>query len=83
MSMCTNQRKPIKHRTNRQPHTLQQEVLHMSKPKKEYRVTVSYCEKTPEEAERLRRHITNVLYDKKMLSLQRQKEKEAMAAQKA
>ncbi len=39
----------------------------MSKPKKEYRVTVSYCEKTPEEAERLRRHITNVLYDKKML----------------
>lgn len=82
MSMCTNQRKPQKHRTNRQPHTLQQEVLHM-KPKKEYRVTVSYCEKTPEEAERLRRHITNVLYDKKMLSLQRQKEKEAVAAQKA
>lgn len=53
------------------------------KPKKEYRVTVSYCEKTPEEAERLRRHITNVLYDKKMLSLQRQKEKEAVTAQKA
>lgn len=55
----------------------------MLKPKKEYHVTVSYCEKTPEEAERLRRQITNVLYDKKMLSLQRQKEKEAMAAQKA
>lgn len=54
-----------------------QEVLHMAREKKEYRVTVSYCEKTPEEAERLRHQITDVLYEKKMLSLQRQKEKEA------
>ncbi len=49
----------------------------MAREKKEYRVTVSYCEKTPEEAERLRREITDVLYEKKMLSLQRQKAKEA------
>lgn len=45
--------------------------------KKEYVVTVSYCEKTPEEAERLKREITAVLYEKKMLSLQRQREKAA------
>ena len=49
--------------------------------KREYVVTVSYCEKTPEEAERLKREITAVLYEKKMLSLQRQKEKAAQEAQ--
>lgn len=51
--------------------------------KREYVVTVSYCEKTPEEAERLKREITAVLYEKKMLSLQRQREKTAKAAQEA
>lgn len=51
--------------------------------KKEYVVTVSYCEKTPEEAERVKREITAVLYEKKMLSLQRQKEKAERAAQEA
>ena len=34
-----------------------------------------------EEAERLKREITAVLYEKKMLSLQRQKEKAAQEAQ--
>ncbi len=47
--------------------------------KKEYVVTVSYCE----EAERVKREITAVLYEKKMLSLQRQKEKAERAAQEA
>ncbi|MCI6057219.1 hypothetical protein [Anaerotignum sp.] len=42
---------------------------------KEYKVTVSYCEKTPEETERVKRQITDVLYEKKMLSLQRQEQK--------
>ena len=42
---------------------------------KEYKVTVSYCEKTPEEAERVKRQITDVLYEKKMLSLQRKEQK--------
>ena len=42
---------------------------------KEYKVTVSYCEKRPEEAERVKRQITDVLYEKKMLSLQRQEQK--------
>ena len=43
---------------------------------KEYKVTVSYCEKTPEETERVKRQITDVLYEKKMLSLQRQEQKQ-------
>ena len=51
----------------------------MRKPK-QYIVTVSHKEKTPEEAEWLKREITDVLYEKKMLSLQRQKEKEEAEA---
>lgn len=36
---------------------------------KKYKVTVSYCENTPEEAERLRAEITDVIYRCKMLAM--------------
>lgn len=49
----------------------------MSEKKKEYKVTVSYCEHTPEEAARLEKEITAELYRAKMISLKRQAEKVA------
>jgi len=44
------------------------------KAPKKYNVTVSYCERTPEEAARLEAQITDVIYKSKMISMQKQKE---------
>ncbi|MBS4961398.1 MAG: hypothetical protein KHZ62_11410 [Clostridiales bacterium] len=43
--------------------------------KKEYEVTVKRAVRTPEEDRRITREITTVLYECKMLALERQKEK--------
>lgn len=45
--------------------------------RKKYKVTVSYCEHTPEEAERLEAQITDIIYRCKMAAL---KNKEKAAA---
>lgn len=44
---------------------------------KKYKVTVSYCENTPEEAERLEAQITDTIYRCKMLAM-KNREKEAV-----
>lgn len=46
------------------------------KAPKKYNVTVSYCERTPEEAERLEAQITDAIYRSKMLSM-KNREREA------
>lgn len=46
----------------------------MPRKKKDYIVTISYCEHTPEEAARLEKEITAELYGAKMISLKRQAE---------
>lgn len=46
--------------------------------KKEYKVTVSYVERTPEEAERLEAEITEAIYRSKMIALKKKREKEAL-----
>lgn len=45
--------------------------------KKEYKVTVSYVERTPEEAERLEAEITEAIYRSKMIALKK-REKETL-----
>lgn len=44
---------------------------------KKYKVKVSYCENTPEEAERLEAQITDAIYRSKMLAMKKP-EKEAV-----
>lgn len=46
----------------------------MPRKKKDYIVTVSYCEHTPEESARLEKEIAAELYRAKMISLKRQAE---------
>lgn len=50
--------------------------MRTTEPKK-YKVTVSYCENTPEEAERLEAQITDAIYRSKMLAMKKP-EKEAV-----
>ena len=49
---------------------------------KKYKVTVSYCEHTPEEAERLEEQIRETLYKAKMLSMKIQEEEKQKLSHK-
>lgn len=51
--------------------------------KRKYKVTVTHVEKTPEERARHNEHMSNLLYDMKIKSLERQKEMKAQGINEA
>lgn len=46
---------------------------------KKYKVTVSYCENTPEEAERLEAQITDTIYRCKMLAMKKREDEKKIS----
>ena len=47
---------------------------------KKYKVTVTYCEHTPEETARLEAEITEAIYRSKMIAMKKREEKAAKEA---